>query len=165
VVAATNRDLEAEVRAGRFRRDLFYRLDVLRVRLPRLQERLDDLPVLVDHLLLRAAQYLEREPVRATRALLTRLREREWPGNVRELANRLEAMAVRAIGREIDAADLPSAARTRGSRPGDDRNQLAELLLECGGNVARVARRLGRPRSTIRYRIAQHGLSHLIPRD
>lgn len=165
VVAATNRDLEAEVRGGRFRRDLFYRLDVLRVRLPRLRERLDDLPVLVDHLLLRAARRLEREPIRASRALLDRLRERDWPGNVRELANRLEAMAVRAIGEELDVGDLPSAARTRGPRPVSERHQLAELLRECGGNVARVARRLGRPRSTVRYRIVQYDLLHLIPRD
>jgi len=165
VVAATNRNLEAEVRNGRFRRDLFYRLDVLRVRLPRLDERLDDLPVLVDHLLLRAARRLEREPLRASRALLEQLREREWPGNVRELANRLEAMAVRAIGDELGVTDLPATTETREPRPASERHQLAELLRECGGNVARVARRLGRPRSTVRYRIARYDLLHLIPRD
>jgi two-component system C4-dicarboxylate transport response regulator DctD len=165
VVAATHRDLEADVAAGRFRRDLFYRLDVLRVRVPPLRERRVDLPVLVDHLLQRAARRLEREPIRATRTLLDRLHALEWPGNVRELANRLESMTVRADGAELESRDLSWDASPRAPRAKNEQHELAELLRECGGNVARVARRLGRPRSTVRYRIARHGLSHLIPRD
>jgi len=178
VVAATNRDLAAEVRAGRFRRDLFYRLDVLQVRLRPLRERLEDLPVLVDHLLRRVALRLEREPARVSRALIEEFRTREWPGNVRELANRLEGMAVRAEHAVLDLADLAEVTRPGPSSgwsavsgnaapgpPASEQHQLAELLRECGGNVARVARRLGRPRSTVRYRISRYGLSHLIPRD
>jgi len=167
VVAATHKDLEAEVRAGRFRRDLFYRLDVLRVRVPPLRERLDDLPVLVDHLMLRAARRLDSEPLRASAVLLDRLRAREWPGNVRELANRLEAMTVRARAFATGDTDLPVSAAAHSETPYGltEEHRLADLLRECGGNVARVARRLGQPRSTVRYRIALHGLSHLIPRD
>jgi len=168
VVAATHRDLEAEVRARRFRQDLFYRLDVLRLYVPPLRDRLEDLPVLVDHLLQRAARRLERKPPRAGAKLLEQLRARQWPGNVRELANHLEAMTVRA-GRGESLAALPLlVAEPGGSPPAlspSEHAQLAELLRDCGGNVARVARRLGRPRSTVRYRIARHGLSHLIPRD
>jgi DNA-binding NtrC family response regulator len=169
VVAATHRDLLSDVRAGRFRRDLFYRLDVLRVRVPPLRDRRDDIPLLVDHLLRRAARRLECEPLQATPALIGRLRLQDWPGNVRELANRLEALSVRSAGGEVDPWSGHTAARPESvppaSIPGSEQQRLAELLQECGGNVARVARRLGRPRSTVRYRIARHGLAHLIPRD
>ena len=135
------------------------------MRVPSLRERRDDLPVLVDHLLLRAARRLERAPIRATRSLLARLRELPWPGNVRELANRLEAITVRADGGELEASDEPWTLPATAVPPSIEQHELAELLRECGGNVARVARRLGRPRSTVRYRIVHHGLSHLIPRD
>jgi len=164
VVAATNRDLEAEVRAGRFRRDLFYRLNVLRLHVPPLRERRHDFPVLVDHLLRRAARRHGRPPLQPSAELVARLIEEEWPGNIRELANRLEAMTVRG-------SNEPTPTRPPASGgPGEDREQaqrrqLARLLRECGGNVARVARRLGRPRSTVRAQIARNGLQHLIPRD
>jgi DNA-binding NtrC family response regulator len=164
VIAATHRDLEAEVDAGRFRRDLFYRLDVLRVAVPALRDRRDDLPVLVDHLLRRAARRLGKPPRYATPAMVRAFAREPWPGNVRELANRLEAMTVRGD----DGADT---SRQRRSDPTDEddrngeRTVLARLLRECGGNVARVARRLGRPRTTVRSQITRNGLQHLIPRD
>lgn len=164
VVAATHRDLEAEVRAGRFRRDLFYRLDVLRLVVPPLRERVGDMPLLVDHLLRRAARRHGRPPLEPSPALLERLETEDWPGNIRELANRLEAMIVRGTSVPV-ATSRPDDPAGRGDRDQTQRRQLARLLQECGGNVARVARRLGRPRSTVRHQIARSGLEDLIPRD
>jgi len=139
-------------------------LDVLRVAVPALRDRRDDLPVLVDHLLRRAARRLGKPPRYATPAMVRAFAREPWPGNVRELANRLEAMTVRGD----DGADT---SRQRRSDPTDEddrngeRRVLARLLRECGGNVARVARRLGRPRTTVRSQITRNGLQHLIPRD
>lgn len=164
VIAATNRNLDAEVAAGRFRQDLLYRLDVLRLHLPPLRERLDDLPVLADHLLRRAATRLDMPPLAATAEMIEELLARSWPGNIRQLANQLEAMSVRgnltlpATAPSFAPDEEPDAATT-------ERQLLAKLLRECGGNVARVARRMDQPRSTVRYRIARSGLQHLIPRD
>lgn len=164
VIAATNRNLDAEVAAGRFRQDLLYRLDVLRMHLPPLRERLDDLPVLADHLLRRAAARLDTQPLAATAEMIEELLARPWPGNIRQLANQLEAMSVRGNLRPPERAPS-SAPDGELDAATTERRLLAKLLLECGGNVARVARRMDRPRSTVRYRIARSGLQHLIPRD
>lgn len=167
VVAATHRDLWNDVAAGRFRRDLLYRLDILRIRLPALRERSEDIAPLTDHLLLRAAARLERPVPEVTAEFVQALRELPWEGNVRELANVIEALLVRMRGPELDAGSLarrPPAHLARETAY-DEQTELSALLVECGGNVARVARRLGKPRSTVRSRIAQLGLSRLLPRD
>jgi transcriptional regulator with GAF, ATPase, and Fis domain len=184
VIAGTNRDLEEEVQQGRFRRDLFFRLEVLGFRLPPLRERLEDLPVLTQHLLERAAQRLRRRAPHAAEGFVAALHHHTWPGNVRELANRLEALLVRTQSDELLPSHLgrswpprPAGPRLRSAPAAvargtghehatrSERDDLAALLDECGGNVARVARRLGRPRSTVRYRIRRYGLDERIPRD
>jgi NtrC-family two-component system response regulator AlgB len=109
IVAATNRDLEAEVHAGRFRMDLFYRLAVVTLRLPPLRERREDLPALVDHLLETLAARQRRPKPDLEPAAREALAGHAWPGNVRELANVLERALVLSRSERIAAEDLPDA--------------------------------------------------------
>jgi NtrC-family two-component system response regulator AlgB len=107
IVAATNRDLESEVRAGRFRQDLFYRLNVVGITLPPLRARPEDLPVLLDHVLATLAARNRRSGVVIEPAARSALRSYAWPGNVRELVNALERALVLSAGGTIRASDLP----------------------------------------------------------
>jgi DNA-binding NtrC family response regulator len=109
IVAATNRDLEGEVRAGRFRSDLYYRLAVVPLRLPPLRERREDLDLLVEHLLSTLAAKHRRRAPRLEPAARDALGAHSWPGNVRELANALERALVLSRGDAIRAEDLPDA--------------------------------------------------------
>jgi two-component system nitrogen regulation response regulator GlnG len=110
IVAATHQDLEAKLARGEFRADLLHRLDVVRIHLPALRERREDIPVLAEHLLGRAAQDLRLEPKRFSPAALGALRDADWPGNVRQLENLCRRLAVMASGREIVVSDLPAAS-------------------------------------------------------
>jgi len=109
ILAATNRDLEAEVRAGRFRSDLFYRVAVVTVGVPPLRERREDLPALVDHLLAALAARHRRPHARIERAAREAIAAYPWPGNVRELANALERALVLSRADSIDTESLPDA--------------------------------------------------------
>jgi len=115
VVATTNRDVEAEVRAGRFRADLFYRLNVVAIRVPPLRERMEDVAVMAPVLARRAAERHGLPPPPITPEFVASLREREWPGNVRELANAIERAVILSNGQplrlfEADRTPSPSAA-------------------------------------------------------
>jgi two-component system response regulator AtoC len=107
VLAATARDLEEEVAAGRFREDLFYRLNVIRLHVPPLRERMEDLPLLCTRLLDRIAAKLDRQPPELPPATLAALLRHRWPGNVRELENALERAMVLADGNVILPEHLP----------------------------------------------------------
>jgi two-component system response regulator AtoC len=107
VLAATARDLEEEVKAGRFREDLFYRLNVIRLHVPPLRERLEDIPLLCTHLLGRIADKFGKEPLDLAPAALGILLRHHWPGNVRELENALERAAVLAEDNTILPEHLP----------------------------------------------------------
>jgi len=111
IVAATNRDLSTEVRAGRFREDLFYRLDVVAVRLPPLRDRREDVPLLAAVFLRRFAEQNRRQVAGFTAAALQALEAYEWPGNVRELQHAVERAVVLCRGPEVDIGDLPEALR------------------------------------------------------
>ena len=168
LVAATNRDLAVEVEAGRFRGDLMYRLDAVRVELPSLAERLDDLPLLIEHFLRlqRAKDGVRR---RCSPAVLGALSAREWPGNVRELANEIARLCVLEAGDLQDPQLIrPSRiARTRTGGPGPIR-PLAELEKEailgavarCNGSKGRAAQLLGVSRAKVFQRWKEwHGES------
>ncbi len=114
IIAATHRDLDAAIGAGRFREDLYYRLNVFPVLMPPLRERLEDLPVLIEHLVQRQAQNAGR-PLRLDGEALACLARNPWPGNVRELANLLERLAILFPDQTITAEDLPDRYRDRGS--------------------------------------------------
>ena len=159
VVAATNRDLAAEARKGRFRTDLYFRLAVLGVEVPPLRRRKADIPVLARHLL--RGLHPEAHP---TDDALAVLRRHDWPGNVRELRNVLTRAYV-MNGPRIDAdalsfhaiAQKPVRSETSS---GDDpeREVLADLLTRHEGNRTHMARELGIARSTLGYRLRKHGL-------
>ena len=119
VVAATHQDLEGKVERGEFRADLLHRLDVVRLRLPPLDDRATDIPLLATHFLARAAQEMRLEPKRFTAAALAELGRRSWPGNVRQLENLCRRLAVMTPGREIRPQDLPSADNAAAAQIGD----------------------------------------------
>ena len=172
VVAATNRDLEKEVRAGRFREDLFYRLSVVNLRVPPLRERRGDIPLLAERFLSAASENAGRSRLRLTEATLSRLVSYDWPGNVRELESAVEYAALHARGSEVAAEDLPPKLQTAEVRQAASRSPLAALyedlpsldelekryllhVLEAtGGNRTRTAEVLRIDRRTL-YRMAE----------
>jgi len=108
VIAATNQDLVASVASGRFREDLYHRLNVIEVRTPGLRQRADDIPLLLQHYLAEAARELEVEPKALTADALALLRSFDWPGNVRQLVNACRRLTVTAPGSEIGVDDIPA---------------------------------------------------------
>jgi DNA-binding NtrC family response regulator len=178
VVAATHRDLEGEVRRGRFREDLYYRLRVVEIALPPLRERTEDLPALSQRLLEQLAQRLGREPKRLSAGALARLARHAWPGNVRELRNVLEQAAVLSSSPLIEEQDLhlgPVASDDTAPPPasGEDvpfreakdrmvlefeRNYLLRALRAHGGNISRTAEAIGMVRQSLQQKIRELGL-------
>jgi DNA-binding NtrC family response regulator len=174
VVAATHRDLEADVAAGRFRQDLYYRLRVVEAALPPLRERLSDVPLLAERFLGRIAERLGRPAKTLTDAALGRLVRHGWPGNVRELKNVLERAAVLAPGSAIDEADLdlggarppsfggvcpptsiPFAEAKRRFVADFERAYLAEALRQNDGNVSRTAEAIGMVRQSLQQKLRE----------
>jgi len=140
VILATNRDLEAEVGAGRFREDLFARVEEFVVRMPSLSEHPEDIPELVDHLLPLKCQELQRTAPPLTPAHLDQLMAYTWPRNVRQLAKVIEHYVVFGC--------LSPAVQT-GARPRDWRRHVRPVLERHGGNVKAAARELGVARQTL----------------
>ncbi|MFQ5514077.1 MAG: sigma-54 interaction domain-containing protein [Myxococcota bacterium] len=182
VIAATNRDLAREKDEGRFREDLYYRLNVFRIRIPPLRERIDDVPGLVRTGLERISRELGVPSPRVSDGFYERLRVHPWPGNVRELFNLLERCLVHRRVDTLEAEDLdgllePPSALPTAALPGtsppavrappgpEERRRIEQVLRAVGGNVTRAARRLGMPRGTLRYKIDRYGLGGLLPRD
>src|SRR5665213_1569482 len=169
VVAATNRDLEEGVRAGRFRRDLYFRLSVLPIRVPPLRERMDDLPVLVEALLQRLSP--AKQPHRLSAAAMKRLLAHPWLGNVRELRNVLERAVLLAKGEELGPTDLylessgSAPLRTgsfmqakRGVLEAFEKDFVRRTLDESAGNVSQAARVAGMDRKNFQTLMKKHGL-------
>jgi two-component system, NtrC family, response regulator HydG len=140
VVAATNKDLAAEVKAGRFREDLFYRLDVVSVRLPPLRERPGDVPILASGFLRRASDEYRKPVAGFTPAAMAALERYGWPGNVRELRSVVDRAVIFARGETIDRADLPDALQADGR---------ADAGAPAGGGAAALVVPLGTPMDEI----------------
>ena len=167
-MSASNSDLSGEVEAGRFRADLFYRINVLTIYLPPLRERREDVPVLAETFLRELSAQLGK-PVRAIgRDALAALQGYDWPGNVRELRNVLERGVVLEAGETLRAASLP-ADLVRSAENGPDMNLRASLqaeerrLLEsalerAGGIRRRAAEMLGIDERNMSYFLKKHGL-------
>lgn len=165
IIAATKQDLLARIAAGTFRSDLYYRLNVLRIELPPLRERLDDLPVLAKHLLERIEGGSE---CRLDADVLRLLRSHSWPGNVRELIHALGRASL--VGNGTVTADALSRDLTLPQRVTADtgafhdtilrteRELLADALRKAGGNRSAAARALGMKLSTFRDKLAKHSL-------
>jgi len=175
VVSATNRDLEAEVRAGRFREDLFYRLNVLRIQVPPLRERKEDLPLLCAALLDRIRDRVGAKKLSIDQEALRKLESLPFPGNIRELENILERAAIYARDELIRAEDIeyrhpaeerkPSPAIEASDAPNDggslrdaERILIAAALERHGGNRTHAANELGISRRTLLYKIKDYKL-------
>jgi two-component system response regulator HydG len=167
LLAATNRDLAAEAEAGRFRRDLFFRLDVVTIRVPPLRERPEDVAPLAEHFARRAGDRFGVERPRLSERALQRLRDAPWPGNVRELEHAVERLVALSDGPEIDAAPFAANAPAGEGAAGPglrervarfERGVIREALERCAGNQSETARRLGIGRVTLLEKLKRHGL-------
>ena len=165
IIAATNRDLAAEVEAGRFRKDLYYRLTVLTLELPPLRMRGDDVVLLARHYLEVFTRKYGQPPRDLTDDAVDALLGERWIGNVRELAHVVERAILMADGDAIAAHHLVPKTRVAASEDAattrlDEAEQhlIRRVLEECGGNVSEAARRLGVSRELLRYRMRKHGL-------
>ncbi|MBI3448402.1 MAG: sigma-54-dependent Fis family transcriptional regulator [Acidobacteria bacterium] len=157
IVAATNRDLEEEIRNGTFREDLYYRLNVITLRMPPLRERMDDIPSLAEHFLAKYRRETKRDVKRISRPALSVLMRYEWPGNVRELENTIERAVVLGVDEEIVPDDLPlyllettappGPSDVDGRFHGDVRRYKAQLIRDAirqaGGHHRKAAGLLG----------------------
>ncbi|MBI5548145.1 MAG: sigma-54-dependent Fis family transcriptional regulator, partial [Deltaproteobacteria bacterium] len=184
IIAATNRDLAEEVKEGRFREDLYYRLNVIQIHVPPLRDRREDVLPLAGHFIARFAAEAGRGPPRLSEEAAVLLGAHAWPGNVRELENAIERAVTLTEGDSIDVAVLPS--NIRGVVPGVpegglelgpggmdlqsyldgiERRYLQLALERAGGVKKEAARLLGLTFRSMRYRLAKLGLGRPSPED
>ena len=188
LVSATHRDLEQLITEGKFREDLYYRLNVFPITLPPLRERPTDIPPLVEHFIAKYAQSAGKHVRGADHAAIAQLTNYSWPGNVRELENVIERALILANGDHLTPTELDFGRRAAPtltavpapiSDPGSgsidggrslyrrlseqERGEIVTAVEEAQGNIAHAARVLGINRSTLYYRMRKHGLEHLLP--
>ncbi len=171
ILAATHRDLREAVREGRFREDLFFRINVLQLEVPALRERPADIPLLAERFLAEFAARESRDEMSFSPDALATLVAHAWPGNVRELRNAVERAAVLADRSEIQPSDLPEEIHGSARRSESfasaiereltleevERDYILEVLRRCGGNKSRAAEVLGVPRRTLYRRLDEYG--------
>jgi PAS domain S-box-containing protein len=158
VVAATNRDLRREVEDGRFREDLYYRLNVFNLSLPPLRERREDVPALADYFLGRLRERTGKDVTAFGDDVIEAFARYAWPGNVRELENVVESALVRAHKKTVTVGDLPDALRSREVAAVQPEERLRAALQRAAGNVTRAARLLGVHRTTLWRQMREAGL-------
>jgi two-component system nitrogen regulation response regulator NtrX len=171
VISATNKNLPDEIRAGRFREDLYFRLAVVPLSLSPLRERSDDVPQLANHFLSEAAAKAGKRPKSFSEAALKRLRSYAWPGNVRELKNLVERLMIMSPGDTIDLRDLPAEilesdaipmptdfSSLRQARDDFERRFILAALRKNRGNVSRTAEELGIERSHFYRKLKGYGI-------
>jgi two-component system, NtrC family, response regulator AtoC len=169
IVAATNRNLKKAVAEGKFREDLFYRLNVIPIALPPLRERREDVPLLVDHFLERMSAESQKRIEGVSAEAMGLLMAYAWPGNIRELRNVLERGAVVATGAIIQAENLGLGEQPKAPAPAEaagapatleevEKRHIAFVLGEAHGNVTQAARTLGIDRATLYNKIKKYGL-------
>ena len=169
IVAATNKDLPAEIQSGRFREDLYYRLNVVPIHIPPLRARKDDVPLLVAHFVARFGAEHGRGPRSVSKEALERLAGYSWPGNIRELKNLIERLLIMTDGDAIGPADVEDAlpvdtgdeppSEIRAARDKAERDTILSMLRECQWNVSEAARRLGMDRGYLHRKIKRYNLS------
>jgi two-component system nitrogen regulation response regulator NtrX len=181
VIAATNKDLEAEIEKGHFREDLYFRLSVIPIRVPALRDRREDIPLLVRHFVDLFSRENNRRPQRFTSQALEYLQKARWKGNVRELKNTVERLLIMTPGDVIDVDDLRDVVRTdpgkaaaapaaeppAAERPGTlrefkesaEREFLVQKLRENGWNISKTAEVIGTPRSNLYKKLEQYAIT------
>jgi DNA-binding NtrC family response regulator len=170
VIGATNQELARLVREGKFREDLYYRLNVISIEIPPLRERKEDLPLLVEHFLKEISNKEDGALKRLSPKAMKAIYEYDWPGNVRELRNTLERATVLSKSHLIERSDLPQELRTgkgarlapkarRGGLKGMEKEYIERLLNDNAWNYSKTARDLGIARNTLLKRIEEYGLT------
>jgi two-component system response regulator HydG len=173
VIAATNKDLASEVKEGRFREDLYYRLNVVPVSIPPLRTRKDDIPALAAHFLNFYREKNQKELKEVSPKALDLLIRYDWPGNIRELENCLERAVIMARGEVIAPMDLPPQIQALSSEKGEpgvhfpsgislqeaERALILKTLEDTGGNRSRAAEILGINRRTLQIKLKEYGIS------
>jgi two-component system NtrC family response regulator len=170
VIAATGRDLEAMIRSGDFREDLYYRLNVVTIDLPPLRERREDIPLLVDGFLRRFADESGQSPKAVSREAMDILLKYQYPGNVRELENLVHRAVVLARGPVIATSDLPLGVRELRAEQAPattfvervaefERGLIEDALVAAGGVQTRAARALGMSERHLRYKLHKYGIT------
>jgi two-component system response regulator HydG len=173
VIAATNKDLIQEIEENRFREDLYYRVNVVALNVPRLREREEDIPLLTQHFLGMFAEKNQKKIKGLTPQAMDRLLKYEWPGNVRELMNAIERAVVLSRSEYLDQEDLPMVVKdedseglgllTESTVPADlpldevEKATILKTLEACGGNKSEAARRLGITRKTLHKKLKKYG--------
>ncbi|MEJ2024714.1 MAG: sigma-54 dependent transcriptional regulator, partial [Deltaproteobacteria bacterium] len=174
IIAATNKDLAGEIAAGRFREDLFYRLNVVTLLIPSLRQRKDDIPLLAQHFLTSFAAKNRKTIKGFTPRAMARLTAHDWPGNVRELMNAVERMVVLSRSDYVDELDLPPSilehkdpsnqGESTADFPADlpleevEKASILKTLESTGGNKSEAARRLGITRRTLHKKLKKYGV-------
>ncbi len=175
IISATNRDLEAMVDAGAFRRDLYYRLNALQLQLPPLRERSEDIEELAHYFMQAFSHQYGNTPLRLENTALARLQAYEWPGNIRELRNIIERGCLQCRGDVFTADLLPadvagdntividhSSQENSLDLFGREKELIFQALKECHWNQSRAALQLGITRNTLRYRIKKYGIKNIL---
>ncbi|MBO4553990.1 sigma-54-dependent Fis family transcriptional regulator [bacterium] len=167
VIAATNKDLEAAVAAGRFREDLYYRLSVVPMPIPPLRERKEDIPALANYFLKKHSEKNRKHMKRIVQEAMDKLVAYDWPGNVRELSNCIERAVILSLGDDITLESLPNSIRQSSSAPAGDlnimeqaeRSAILTALKSCGGNKSLAAEKLGINRKTLASKMQRYNIS------
>lgn len=178
LISATNRNLPEMVENGKFRKDLFYRLNVFPIRLPPLRERLDDIPILAQHFLNEFSQKNSKRKYILTDSAISWLKSQKWPGNIRELKNIIERVAILDIDGYITQQDLETSASLEYFQNTDrnvssnnenctlthkleesEKNMIIDALNNCGGNVLNAAKYLGIPRRTLYEKLKKYNIN------
>ena len=165
VIAATNRNLEEAIKEGRFREDLFYRLNVVSIRMPSLGQRKEDIPLLAEHFLQRFVQETNKPIDKIGREAMDEMMLYDWPGNVRELENAMERAVVVGKSREILPEDLPILCHEPLHSPRNnslkevEKTHILQILTDYDWNIARSAKVLGIDRSTLYSKIKRYGIN------
>jgi Response regulator containing CheY-like receiver, AAA-type ATPase, and DNA-binding domains len=166
ILTATNKTLEDEVKRGKFREDLFYRIYVIPVYLPPLRERKEDIPILADHFIKKNARKMKKEIRGISTPALQKLLSHSWPGNVRELENTIE-YAVAMTAQEVICEDLILQTKTieedklkplKDAKNEFEKSYISNILSLTGGNVTRAAKLAGKHRADLYDLLKKHGL-------
>ena len=162
VICATNRDLKSMVEKGTFREDLFYRLNVMNIKLPPLRERMEDIPLLVDYFIKKYCTSMNRQPLSIDAGVIKRLQEFNFPGNIRELENMIERAIVVGNGKKIALKDLPLektiVATSAESLEDFEKSYILQILIKYGWNISRTAVALKVDRVTLYNKIKKYDL-------
>jgi len=176
VIAATNKDLEVEIESGTFREDLYFRLNVIPMRVPPLRERVEDIPELVEEFLKEFLRNTNMEPKKISEEAINSLKKYDWPGNVRELKNLVERLMIMTPGEVIQAKNIPAPFNgstdtgegfesafvvdtLKAARSKFERVFIENKLKEFAGNISQTAEAIGIERSNLHKKIKAYGLT------